>query len=121
MDIGAWEINDWHKQRGFTPYMGTIYCGYNYVVRRNGEIENPRPDDVAGVHCAGHNSSSIGIVWVGKKLMSNPQRESLVELCKKLLKDYQLDVSDVYPHNEFNKGKSCPNIDIEELREEIKT
>lgn len=120
MDVGMVEINDWHMQRSFTPYNNWIYCGYNYVIRRNGVVECARPDDVAGIHCSGHNSTSIGICWVGRDLMTIQQHGSLVGLCESLMKQHLLTVDQIYGHNDFNKSKTCPNFDIEEFRNKLR-
>ena len=37
LDIGAAEIDDMHRQRGFSS------IGYHYVIRRDGTIEPGRP------------------------------------------------------------------------------
>lgn len=58
-NIGAKEIDQWHKDRGW----GGI--GYALVIRRDGTIEAGRPLDEAGAHVAGYNDRSIGIVMVG--------------------------------------------------------
>ena len=36
MDIGAADIDRWHRQRGWRK------IGYHYVIRRNGEVETGR-------------------------------------------------------------------------------
>jgi N-acetylmuramoyl-L-alanine amidase len=120
MDIGFSEINQWHKERQFTPYDKTIYCGYNYIIRKDGTIENPRPDEIPGIHCSGHNKDSIGICWVGRSIIADQQMESLIFLCHSLMDTYGLDLNSVFGHSHFNKGKTCPNIDIEELKEHLK-
>lgn len=53
------EIRRWHKQRGFSD------IGYHYVVHLDGELEEGRDVDISGAHCSGHNSHSIGVVYVG--------------------------------------------------------
>lgn len=58
-DIGADEINEWHKQRGFDR------IGYHAVVRRDGEIEFGRHFDEEGAHVKGQNFRSVGICLVG--------------------------------------------------------
>lgn len=118
-DIGVEEINLWHKERDFTPYNGSIYCGYNYVIRRNGVLENPRPDDVAGIHCSNHNAHSIGICWVGQKVISLEQIQTLLELCARLIKTHSLTTKEVFGHHEFNQGKTCPNIIMDEFRDTL--
>lgn len=59
LDIGAAEIDEWHKERGWKG------IGYHFVVRRDGTVENGRPITTVGAHAYGHNRGSIGIVWVG--------------------------------------------------------
>lgn len=59
MDIGVREITQWHLLRGFDT------VGYHYVIRRDGELETGRPENVIGAHVRGHNANSIGICLVG--------------------------------------------------------
>ncbi len=120
-DIGFEEINQWHKERAeWGPWNGWVYCGYHFIVRRDGTVEHARPDDVPGVHCAGHNAHSIGICWVGKTQMSPEQRRSLLLLVKSVLETHKLGIEKVFGHKDFST-KTCPNIDIEELKRELET
>ena len=59
MDIGAAEIERWHRAGGY------LRIGYHLVIRRNGVVEAGRPLDEPGAHAAGHNHDSIGICLVG--------------------------------------------------------
>ncbi len=59
LDIGAAEIDRWHRQRGF------IRIGYHYVIRRDGTRETGRPLDQVGSHAQGHNSNTLAICLVG--------------------------------------------------------
>ena len=52
----AAQIDTWHRQRGF--HLG---IGYHYVIRRNGEIEQGRPEYMVGAHCQNHNAHYIGV------------------------------------------------------------
>lgn len=58
-DIGATDIRRWHLGRGWAD------IGYHYVIRRDGGIETGRPEDSAGAHVKGFNSTSVGICLVG--------------------------------------------------------
>lgn len=58
-DIGVAEIRLMHKKLGWRD------VGYHYVIRRNGVIENGRPDHEPGAHVQGHNANTIGICMVG--------------------------------------------------------
>lgn len=59
LDVGAEEISEWHRARGF------LRIGYHFVVRRDGSIERGRPLNTQGAHASGFNDKSIGICWVG--------------------------------------------------------
>ena len=56
----AAQIDTWHRQRGWK-----LGIGYHYVIRRNGEIEEGRPEWLTGAHCQHHNAHSIGICYEG--------------------------------------------------------
>lgn len=58
-DIGAKEIRQWHKAKGW------VDIGYHFVIRRDGRVEKGRPVDAVGAHVAGFNSISLGICLVG--------------------------------------------------------
>ena len=53
-DIGAAEIDRWHKQRGFDR------IGYHFVIRRNGRIEKGRGLYDRGAHAGGHDRKAVG-------------------------------------------------------------
>jgi N-acetyl-anhydromuramyl-L-alanine amidase AmpD len=58
-DIGADEIDDWHKAKGWSG------IGYHAVIRRDGNIEFGRPFDEVGAHVKGQNYRSVGVCLVG--------------------------------------------------------
>jgi len=58
-DIGADEIDTWHKARGWSG------IGYHAVIRRSGQIEFGRPFDETGAHVKGYNTRSVGVCMVG--------------------------------------------------------
>jgi N-acetylmuramoyl-L-alanine amidase len=58
-DIGVKEIRQWHTERGFRD------VGYHWIIRRDGTLEEGRPEGTPGAHVRGHNSGTIGICWVG--------------------------------------------------------
>jgi len=59
MDIGAKEIDRWHRERGF------FQIGYHRVIRRNGVIEQGRDMGIPGAHARGYNERSLAICLVG--------------------------------------------------------
>ena len=108
-DIGALEIDRWHRERGW----GRI--GYHYVVRRNGDVEKGRPDESIGAHVFGHNKNSIGVVWVGKDKPTQAQIDTLARLTTRLCEMYK--TKNVKGHCELDSRKTCPNINMVEFRE----
>ena len=60
-NITAKDIHAWHLDRNFSG------CGYHYVIQRDGKLQRGRPLNIAGAHSKayGHNTYSIGVVFVG--------------------------------------------------------
>jgi len=58
-DIGAAEIDKWHRDRGFAR------IGYHWVIRRDGRVEKGRDESQVGAHVRGMNAGKIGICVVG--------------------------------------------------------
>lgn len=116
MDIGAKEIDGWHRAKG---YFG---IGYHYVIRRNGEVELGRPLEQAGAHAKDHNATSIGICLVGGiddrgKPECNFTPEQWAELAK-LVTDLQgrFGALKVIGHNEV-AAKACPSFNVQKWLE----
>lgn len=59
VDYSVKDIDRWHRARGWNG------CGYHYVVRLDGTIEQGRPEEVVGAHCKNHNLHSIGVCYIG--------------------------------------------------------
>lgn len=116
MDIGFREINEWHQKRGFLDKHTNISCGYHYIIRRDGKVETGRPESSSGAHVAGHNSNSIGVVWVGRTHLSPAQDKALLATVRDLLARYKLDASAVVGHKELDPNKTCPNINMDKFR-----
>lgn len=106
------DITRWHKDRGFST------IGYHFVIYRDGTVVPGRNLYTSGAHCLGHNSKSIGIVYVGgldengkpKDTRTPEQKKSLIELISKLKKQYP--GVKVYPHYKY-ANKACPCFDAE--------
>ena len=116
MDIGVEEINGWHWQRGFMSPYG-VSCGYHFVIRRDGTIENGRSLKEVGAHTKGANTSSIGICLsggMGRKggedsNFTYQQYDSLRTLCQKLEVDFP--GVTFHGHRDFS-SKACPCFDV---------
>lgn len=108
-NIGAKEIDVWHRQRGF------LCIGYHFVIRRNGEVETGRHVNVVGAHVQGFNHNSIGICMVGggskseKNNFTPEQWTALEALLRSLKHEYPSAV--IQGHRDFpNVAKWCPSF-----------
>lgn len=127
MDIGRAEIDDWHRQRGWSQ------IGYHFVIRRNGDIEMGRPVAKIGAHVRGYNTKSIGICIVGgvsehgnpENNFTAPQFESLQLLLIGLASEYQVSPDRMMGHRDLSPDlnddgeitenewmKACPSFDV---------
>lgn len=101
------EMRVYHKSLGWHD------VGYHFIIRRDGEIECGRMLDVIGSHCKGENSVSVGTCLVGKKEFTDAQFDALRRICKMLEAVFPSITH--HPHREFNKYKTCPNFDLEQI------
>ena len=111
MDATVEDIRRWHKQQGWSD------IGYHYVVYRDGSIHEGRNVDIAGAHCDGHNSHSIGVCYVGgcagdgktpKDTRTDRQKAALLALLVDLRKLYP--DARIIGHRDLST-KACPSFD----------
>ena len=107
-------IRKWHLQRGFSD------IGYHYVIHPDGKVEEGRDVNIAGAHCSGHNSKSIGICYIGgmtadnkkaKDTRTSEQHTMLLWLLMKMRKLYPS--AKIHGHRDF-AAKDCPSFDATE-------
>lgn len=114
-DIGVTEIDRWHRAKGWAG------IGYHYVIRRDGAIEEGRPQDLIGAHCEGFNSESVGVCMVGgvnaddinlaEDNFTDEQYESLADLLQALFEEYPK--ASLMGHRDMpNVPKACPSFDV---------
>lgn len=105
-------IRTWHKAQGWSD------IGYHYVVLLDGRVEEGRPEALIGSHVAGHNTGTLGVVYVGgvdtamkpKDTRTAGQKATLLELVKGLIKKYPT-ITKVTGHNQY-AAKACPSFDV---------
>ena len=116
-DIGAKDIDKWHRAKGWAC------IGYHYVIRRNGTVEEGRDEKVIGAHVENWNSVSVGVCMVGgvdaddiTKAENNFTKEQFASL-KQLL----VDLKTRYPkakiqgHRDFpDVKKACPSFEVKD-------
>lgn len=113
-DIGAAEIDEWHKARGFTM------IGYSDVIRRDGSLEKGRPWGAALAHAKGYNEGAIAVCMVGGITDEGDPAANFTNAQWKTLDAYLAFARLRYPNAEI-KGhrdlpgvnKSCPCFSVE--------
>lgn len=110
-DYTVADIRRWHLQRGFSD------IGYHYVVYRDGTVHEGRSVDIAGAHCEGHNTHSIGVCYVGgvqrngktpSDTRTNAQRAAMLNLLFELREAYPN--AKIHGHRDY-AAKACPSFD----------
>ena len=111
MNASVEDIRQWHKKQGWSD------IGYHYVIYRDGTIHLGRDVNLIGAHCQGHNSHSIGVVYVGgvasdgkttKDTRTDVQKAAMLSLLLDLRKIYPN--AGIYGHRDF-APKDCPSFD----------
>lgn len=80
-------IHNYHKNKGWAG------IGYHFYVRKDGSVYRGRPENMAGAHCPGVNSISLGICAEGdfeQEIMKNIQKNAIVELIKDIKSRYNI-------------------------------
>lgn len=110
-EVSVAEITEWHRQRGWKT------IGYHKVVHLDGSVENGRPESQIGAHVAGHNTGTIGYVYVGgvkkdgktpKDTRTDAQKATMLRLTKEAVAKYGL--TKVSGHRDY-AAKACPCFD----------
>lgn len=80
-------IHNYHKNKGWAG------IGYHFYVRKDGSVYRGRPENMAGAHCPGVNSISLGICAEGdfeQEIMNDVQKNAIVELIKDIKSRYNI-------------------------------
>lgn len=113
-DYSVQTIRGWHKQRGWAD------IGYHFIVHLDGRVSLGRPITKIGAHVQGHNTGSVGIVYVGgvdatgkpKDTRTPAQKAALRRLLKDLVAE--CDITRICGHRDLSPdmngdGKISPN------------
>lgn len=118
VDIGATEIDQWHRERGWDG------CGYHYVIRRDGTLEDAlegpcRPEWAIGAHVGGHNHNTVGVCLVGGVAPSGEPENNFTKAQFDTLSALIVNLRGVYGnipvigHRDFaGVRKACPSFDV---------
>ena len=123
-NIGAKEIDRWHRERGW------LKIGYARVIKRDGTVEQGRDDDELQAHVKNYNHISTSVCVVGGAKEENWQEgednftgeqwESLKKVLEEQVIKYPK--ARIVGHYELDERKTCPNFNVREylLNEDIK-
>lgn len=111
-------IDRWHKDRGWSG-VGYHYVITNGILRKqdtyvrafDGIIQRGREWEKIGAHCKGQNRDSLGICLIGRHHFTALQLLTALPNLIVILGDLGIGAEDIFGHCEFNKTKTCPNID----------
>ena len=120
----------WGAIRRFhTVDLGWRDIGYHLgieLARNHHEIFMGRMLNEKGAHCpqGGMNSRGIGLCFVGNFDNHSPPIEMWdmgIKLVRSLMDIFEINVSDIYGHRDFNSKKTCPGkmFDIDKFRTEL--
>ena len=122
-DIGAKEIDRWHREKGW------LQIGYAIVITRKGEIQRGREDDAVQAAVKGYNHTSFNLCLIGGAKEENwkleddnftgEQFESLKKELTRLVQKYP--DARIVGHRDLDDKKFCPSFDVRKylLNEDI--
>lgn len=115
-EVTAEDVHRWHsdpKPKG----NGWSGIGYNAFIRRDGTLEQGRPDYWQGAHVRdfdengeGDNSDSLGICLAGRDQYTDAQLRTLEGWL--LAKKASYPKAQVVGHCNLDSRKTCPNMDV---------
>lgn len=111
-DVSVASIRGWHLQNGWKD------IGYHWIVMLDGTVKPGRPEAQVGSHVAGHNTGTLGVVYVGgvdakgdpKDTRTPAQKAALLAHVRALIARYPT-VKKVTGHNQY-AAKACPSFDV---------
>ena len=104
-DIGASDIHKMHLGFGWDG------IGYHKVIKRNGLIENGRPEFWIGAHVKGKNDVSLGVCLIGRNKFTEKQFFSLENVLRSWRKSYPK--TEILGHCDMIiTKKTCPNFNV---------
>ena len=118
-----YNIAEYHTEPNHISDTGCPSLCYHYAIETTGEIHRTAKHSDLVWHCAGQNTTSVGVLVIGDFAgegylgSSEPtyyQLASLRYLLNKLIYDLDLELLDIYGHSDYGKP-ACPGYVIEEF------
>lgn len=118
--IGAEEITQWHKERGW------LACGYHFIIDRLGRLEIGRQEEAIGAGVKGYNNTSIHVCMVGGVAKNGKPSDNFTLEQYNTLRNTILLLRSRYPateikgHTELDPSKACPSFALDTFLNAIK-
>ena len=104
-NLNALDIHNMHLGFGWEG------IGYHKIIKRNGLVENGRPEFWIGAHTKGLNNKSLGVCLIGRTKFTKKQFLTLEKVLKNWLAKYPK--AKIIGHrNAIKTEKTCPNFDV---------
>lgn len=123
----------------FSPYYTANYhvntndwagIGYHYFITDDGSVYQTNQDDVVSYHASGYNNRSLSVAITGDHVcssgddnydvISKEKYNALVFVLAKISNQYNIPSESIIGHTETGSPKSCPNLNLEQLRSDVK-
>ena len=132
---------DSEDQGTFSPYITAQYhvntndwagIGYHYYILDDGTIFQTNDDNLITYHASGYNTNSLGVAITGEHTCSYEEPENNYDIIGKkkynalvytlatLSNKYFISVDKIKGHSETGSPKSCPNLNMVQLRNDVK-
>jgi|TARA_R100000482_G_C5132265_1_gene152870 N-acetylmuramoyl-L-alanine amidase len=113
-DVKVGDIRRWHVEDN-----GWNDIGYHWVIELDGSLQEGRKEYLNGAHAKGHNSDSVGVVYVGGCDKDMNPKDTRTEAQKEELLCILQDLKGRYPNAEIIghcdvSSKACPSFDAKE-------
>ena len=114
---------------------GWAGIGYHYFIIKDGTIYQTQPDYVISNHASSYNDNSLGVVITGdhrlptskdytcgdnEAMLGKTQYKSLVWTISHLQLKHNLSLDNIVAHGQTGIIKSCPNLNMEQLKTDVK-
>tara|TARA_R100001086_G_C11812073_1_gene251808 strand:+ start:629 stop:1177 length:549 start_codon:yes stop_codon:yes gene_type:complete len=127
-DMG--EYSPYYVAKYHVDTNGWAGIGYHYFITEDGNIYQTNRDDIISYHATGYNGRSLGVVITGEHqcspaddnylILNKEKYNALVFTLAKLTNKYNLPSSAIIGHTETGSPKSCPNLNMDQLRSDVK-
>ena len=113
VDVPASTIKKWHLSNGWRD------IGYHKVIRKDGSIEEGRPEGLPGAHTKGFNKESLAVVLTGSNRTqwypADPQLTALRLVIDQWKKKYHIREDQIFLHRQLNSTECPGRLELKDI------